>query len=497
MAIFGFGKKDDKPAAKAGPAVADTGFNSEKARRFFDQARTVHNTDNFEYAMQMWLAGLALDPNDVPATEGFFQSAQRFIETPDGKKGPGKEVRKVIQGKGAIEEYLVALLEWSVKFTDPVLAVRASEQSAKLGFKAPGRWMAEIAYKLVKADKKGRKDLLLKMKDCFSKLDEPEKALRAAEAAMTLDPTDGNLQAEIRSLAAASTMARGGYDKAGQAGGFRANIRDADKQRQLEASDRISKTEDDKKLAVKAAEEDYLKRPTDIGAIDKYTRTLLERGEAGDADKAHDVYMKAYTETGQFKFRQAAGDIRMRQGRGKLRAVKEKLDAAPADAALQQAFKDEEARQLKLEIAEFKSRVEAYPTDLGVKYELGRRLFLAQEHGEAIALFQESRSDPKFRAGSLNMLGQSFSAIDWIDESVQTFREALESKDLTSESEMELRYNLMASLQRKAEASRDLPAAEEAERIASSIAIKNFNYRDIRARRDTLKKLITELKAPK
>ncbi len=497
MAIFGFGKKDDKPAAKAAPAVADVGFNSEKARRFFDQARTVHNTDNFEYAMQMWLAGLALDPNDVPATEAFFTSAQAFLNTPDGKKGPGKEVRKVIQGKGAIEEYLVALLEWAVKFTDPVLAVRAAEQAAKLAFTGPGQWIADRAYKLVKADRKGRKDLFLKMKDVFSKLDQPEMALRSAESAMALDPTDGTLQAEIRSLAAASTMARGGYDKAGQAGGFRANIRDADKQRQLEASDRISKSDDDKKLAVKAAEEDYAKRPTDIGAIDKYTRAMLDRGDPGDADRAYDVYMKAFVETSQFKFRQAAGDIRMRQGRGKLRAVKDKLDAAPTDAALQQAFKDEEARQLALEISEFRARVEAYPTDLGVKYELGRRLFIAQDHGEAIALFQESRSDPKFRAGSLNMLGQSFSAIDWIDESIQTFREALDSKDLTSESEMELRYNLMASLQRKAESARDLPAAEEAERIASSIAIKNFNFRDIRVRRDALKKLITELKAPK
>ena len=41
---------------------------------------------------------------------------------------------------------------------------------------------------------------------------------------------------------------------------------------------------------------------------------------------------------------------------------------------------------------------------------------------------------------------------------------------------------------------RSLSAAEEAEKIASAILIKQFNYRDVRGRRDELKKLILELK---
>ena len=44
------------------------------------------------------------------------------------------------------------------------------------------------------------------------------------------------------------------------------------------------------------------------------------------------------------------------------------------------------------------------------------------------------------------------------------------------------------------EAERDLPSAEEAEKIASGIAIKNLNFRDIRGRREALKKLVQALR---
>jgi hypothetical protein len=59
---------------------------------------------------------------------------------------------------------------------------------------------------------------------------------------------------------------------------------------------------------------------------------------------------------------------------------------------------------------------------------------------------------------------------------------------------MSLRYGLLTSLQTKAEADRDLAVAEEADKLASAIAVQQFNFRDIRARRDALKKLISDLK---
>ena len=59
---------------------------------------------------------------------------------------------------------------------------------------------------------------------------------------------------------------------------------------------------------------------------------------------------------------------------------------------------------------------------------------------------------------------------------------------------MELRYGLLTSLQTKAETDRDLAVAEGADKLASAIAIQLISYRDVRARRDTIKKLMADLK---
>jgi tetratricopeptide (TPR) repeat protein len=149
----------------------------------------------------------------------------------------------------------------------------------------------------------------------------------------------------------------------------------------------------------------------------------------------------------------------------------------------------------KLEVGEFKLRVEAYPSDLVRKFELGKRLFVAGDLDGAIGLLQEAQNDPKNRVASLMYLGQAFVKIDYVDEAIETFRRALDSREISPETTLELRYYLVTALQAKAESTRDITTAEEAEKIAASITAQQFAYRDIRARRDAVKKLVNEIRA--
>ncbi len=59
---------------------------------------------------------------------------------------------------------------------------------------------------------------------------------------------------------------------------------------------------------------------------------------------------------------------------------------------------------------------------------------------------------------------------------------------------MEIRYGLLCSLQARAIEQRSLPDAEEAYKFASAIAMKQINYRDIRLKREELKKLTGEIR---
>src|SRR2546423_1106848 len=128
-------------------------------------------------------------------------------------------------GKTEVDRYLYSILRWGTNPKDPTLGVRSMEAAAKAGLAEPGYWIGERAFAMVLSQPKPRKDLLMKVVESFQKIGAYDKAVIAAEQALRVDPTDGHLSAFIRSLAAQATMAKGGYEKSGEAGGCRPNHR--------------------------------------------------------------------------------------------------------------------------------------------------------------------------------------------------------------------------------------------------------------------------------
>lgn len=489
-----FGKRNETPPSPQ-ETPESSNFDPKKAQKFFEHAATVDATGNYEYALQSWLSGMKQDPSSRIGVEGLFGSLGRFMNETGGKKGVSKEVERTVGGKSDLERYLASLLEWGQKPTEPSLAVRAMELGARLNLVEPVKWIGERAAAIVLRNPKPRKDLIVKVSESFEKVGVFDKAVSAAEAALRLDPVDGALAAKIRNLAAQSTMNKGGYEKAGQEGGFRQNIRDLDKQRQLEAQDRITKSSETVDSLIASAEKDYESRPHDLYAIEKYCKALLDRGQAADEERAHTVLTKTWEETKQFRFREMSGEIRLRQARRRYIDAKKHLETNPGDPAAQARHDKDYETWGTLEITEHKLRVENYPTDLVRKFLLGERYFAMNRYEEAIEMFQQSQGEPRYRGRSLSFLGQSFLKLEWASEAVDTFRSALDVRDLAPDTQLELQYFLMCALQAKAESDRDVAAVEEAEKLASTIAIKSISYRDIRLRRDAVKKLSQSLKS--
>jgi hypothetical protein len=537
LALFGRKKQDDaqnaKPGAgggKPGPAQPGAGGDPsengkdakegknepfrpspERAAKFFAHAKTVHETTNYEYAMRLWLDGLRQDPANQEGMQNFFKSAGAFVSTPKAK--PSRETTSLYKGREPVERFLRGLLEWGLEPEDASAAVSAAEAAAKfhsaeVDLSESTHWMAERALGALQRDKKPRKDQAVRLMNACKKVGAYDLAVAAGEFAVRLDQGDGDLATEVRNLSAQATMSRGGFE---QGGDFRKNIRDADAQRRLEEEQRIVKTEDVKERVLRAAEEEYRLRPTDVPTINKYARALREMGGDENEKRAINLYTKAYEDTRQFRFREEAGDLKLRRAARALQQYRDRAEASPSDATAVANARAAELKYREMEIEEFRLRVEQYPTDLSKKFELGSRLFelarLKQSAGDGtggglfeqvIPLLQEAKSDPRTRSQASNYLGQSFAAIGWNDEAVDTFRNAIaQHEDLGSERGMELRYGLMLALKNKAMAESGpgaLGACEEAEKLASAIAIQQFNYKDIREQRESLKKRLEELR---
>lgn len=493
LALFGFGKSsaENVGEAKKDAKPSVTEYSPEKAAKFFEHARNRHETESYNYAMQLWLDGLKQHPLSMEGLKGFFETARQYLEK--GGKGVPRDVAKAINGgKSQIEKYLLSLLEWGCDPANSAAAVRAAVNAAELGLREPAVWIAERALKFAANDRRPRKDLLVQLMTACAKIEAYELAVRAGDAAVRLDPSDAKLAAEVRNMSAQATMTRGGYEKTGESGGFMSNVRDAAKQTRLEAEDRIAKTEETLDGLLAAAKTDYEARPEDKPSIQKYVKYLLERGRPEDEATAVGLLLESYEKFKEYRFKQAAGRVRIQQARRKIAELEK---AAQTDEGAKERMVAARRALLDVETSEYQEQVAAYPTDLGLKFEYGKRLQESGRHEEAIAQFQESKVDVRLRAKSLYHLGVSFGAIDFNDEAIDTFRAALDlGGEQDENTKMALRYGLMASLMGRAAEQRSLADAEEAGKLASSIAIQQINYRDIRAKREELKALTAKLR---
>jgi tetratricopeptide (TPR) repeat protein len=138
--------------------------------------------------------------------------------------------------------------------------------------------------------------------------------------------------------------------------------------------------------------------------------------------------------------------------------------------------------------------MDKYPTDCGIKMEVGRIRFELAQYDDAMPCFQQAKDEAKYRVAAAHMLGRCFAAQNWHAEAVGEFNEAIQVLDAgNAERELDIKYDLMNSLIELARAEKDAQAARDAAEICSHILRKNIAYRDIRERRKQVDALVKEI----
>ena len=495
MAAFSFSKSSNESTSTP-PFNRDT----RKANKFFEHAQTVADARNYDYAIDCYINGLKHDPDNLPKHEALRDVAMR--RKVGGGKPPSLKDKLLPGGKTPLEkmlhhERLMAMEPLNITHLLNVMkhAADAAEQHEDLDMGEVAYWVGGLALDL-NNQRKQNKSIYLKVRDLFAQIGAFDQAVEACRAAIQQDPNNSNLFSDLKNLEAERTMMRGGYGKSTEEGGFRESVRDTEKQTALDQEDRAVASASAVDQMIERARAELEDDPQDVDKINKLVDALLRKADADAEKQAIELLGKAHELTGEYRFRVRQGDIRMRQFARRIKQLQKQLQADPDNAELKQELQKIHAARLKFELQEYRERVENYPTDVQLKFELGKRLFQAKETDEAIGLFQQATADARIRAQSHLFLGSCFVRKEWYDEAIDTLREGIEHhKSDDDRVALELRYTLMDALENRARREKDPAVAKEARKFASEILQQDVNFRDIKTRIENLRQLTDELGA--
>jgi tetratricopeptide (TPR) repeat protein len=476
-------------------AESSEGFQPqpEKARRWFDYAKTAADSSNFEYALACYANGIKLDPDVMSAHEAMYDVALKYMNK-QGKPATGKEVRS-IEDSHPVSKMAAAEFEWMKDILNGSLALRALDAAIKASKLEYGHWIAPKVLGVLRRGKKLSKGTLVKAKDLFKDVRAWDEAVTAMQLAVQIDPTDNALDHEMKDLQAQRAMDAGGYEQAaGKEGAFRAFVKDADKQRQLIESEAIVGSQSMEERNLLRAKAEYEKSPTVPDVINQYAQLVKKKGTPESDQLAYDIYIKGFEQTGEYRFRMAAGDIKLEPLRREVELLQAKADEAPADPSVKSQVEAARKQLFEAELPEVSERVTKYPTNRDLKVRLGEIEYGLGNYESAMVPLQAAKDEPKLRVRAGHLLGKCFAGQGWHLEAISEFKEALQAADATEkEREQAIRYDLMVSLIEHARAERDVAIAKEALEICSLIARKNITYRDIRAKRKEVDQVIKEL----
>jgi tetratricopeptide (TPR) repeat protein len=247
--------------------------------------------------------------------------------------------------------------------------------------------------------------------------------------AVELNPKDQDAVKARKNVAAEASLKETGFETAGSS---RDLVKDKEEATELERGQRIQQTDEDLTGRRRKIEEKLAADPENVELMQDFAEIAQKQKEWDTAIGALEKAMAAKPGDQAIKF--ALGDARVIKAENLLYEAKRdgnKIVAASLTKELGE-----------LQAAHLAAKVVAYPTDLNLRFELGEVLMRRGDNQEAIAQFQQTVRDPKFKNDSHLRMGQAFAAANKLFLAVRQLDQALESHSTVNDRAKEILYSL-------------------------------------------------------
>lgn len=445
--------------------------------KYLERADNEARRKNFDGAMDLYSEILRLDPDCGEARRGFLVSASRKFEKgyPNaviagiGTLGPriGIFFASLFKAHGAI----AGLCEGAIR-KDPrnvALNLKLGHALLRLNLRKSAESVFTAIAELAPEDTSSLKilgQLLYEQKRY-------DESMTCFERVLKVNPRDQEAAKMRKNLAAEGAIAQAGFKDAKSARDLAKNQKDlADSERRQ----RLSKTTEDLADAITELERAREQDPENISLMIKLGRAKLD---ASDYDGAVDAFLDATRRDG------ASEEAKDGLGDARLARAKRNLDAAKTSANGGEI--ERRTREVaSLELDELRRRSDARPTDLGLRFRLGKSLLEAGETDEAIKSLQQGVKDPRNRISALHLLGRAFAESGSLDLAIKQYTEAAEAIPSLNGPKMEILYELASTLERQGGPERIQRALATFEQIYEA----DIGFRDVKAKVDGIRKRV-------
>ena len=423
---------------------------AQKAQNFTNRGRQAMESGKFDLAVDMLMEAIIAAP-DVLETRKLLRAAQIARFRKNGKPGFGAKLgymmarQKILglvkKGQGA-EAMLEAekLLALNPLDADNIeAAVKAAEAAGKADHAAI---TIEAAYECSNQDPA----LLERVATYYTMAKRWDKVRDAYQKLSELNPGDARVMQLLKNAEAQATMNAGWTETAGKKGGFQNLIANKEQAAKLDAANKAVVSGDDAELLIQEKLKQIEAEPKNMNARRALARIYIQSKKYYEAI---DVLTQAIEASGTMD-----PELDRMLSQTKIQYYDQQIELLRQNGQTEDAD-NMEAEKNQFVFDDLAQRVERYPNDLHLRFELGKQYFTYGYYDDALTHLQLAQKSPKDRLWALYYLAMCFLNQGQTDMAVmqlETARDAIPTMD-------ELKKKVVYQLGLCAEAAGDLEKA--------------------------------------
>ena len=451
--------------------MAEKGINDlpRELRMLFTRGSDALSRENYDYAIDLFTQILSKEPTNYDVRKSLRAAQLR-------KAGGGGGLLKKLWGD-AKSSPLIAKAQIPLHAGNFAEALQIAEQvlnkepqnsaahrivvEAANGMELPKT--AVLSLEILHGSSPKDREVAIKFANSLADTGDVVRAENILAALSHEFQGDTELSQALKNISARKTMEKGGYDALAEGkGSYRDVLKDAEEAKKLEQENRQVKAEDVAANLIKEYETRLQTEPTNLKVMRNLADLYVQKKDFARALEFYGKIKMTDVGAADASLDKAIADATARKFDHDL----QQLDSIAPDYS-EKAAKIQAEKQA-YQLSECQKRVERFPTDLQIRFELGQLYFQIGKISEAIAELQKAQTNPHRKVKSMNYLGQCYARRNMNELAVRTFESALKEKPTWDDEKKDLAYNLGSMLEKMGKRTEAIKQYEEIFAIEST-----------------------------